>query len=97
MSQFPTDDTTLTMLIAACEINPDTGRTHLVDFLEMGARVKSCERTEGGAGTWFGDAPVYEVEYEEGAEPFSPHEVIRTLAQELMVARASLSDLEERG
>ena len=31
MSRFPTDETTLTMLIAACKINPDNGQTNLKD------------------------------------------------------------------
>lgn len=94
MTGFPTDDTTLTLLIAACEINPDTGRSHLMDFLDMGARVKSETLVEDGEGTWFGDAPVYIVEHEEGYEPFSPNEVIRTLARELMAARGRLSGEE---
>ena len=82
MSDFPTDETTLTLLIAACEINPDTGRTHLMDFLEMGARVKAETLVDDG------DPPTYFIEHEKGYEPFSPQQVIETLARELMEARA---------
>jgi hypothetical protein len=85
VSDFPTDETTLTLLIAACNINPDTGRTHLMDFLDMGARVKSETLIEEGGP--FG-CPVYEVEYEEGYEPFSEQQVIQTLAQELLACRS---------
>jgi hypothetical protein len=84
---FPTDDATLHMLIAACKINPDTGRTHLMDFLSMGKREKSRTLLQEGEGTCMADAPVYEVEFEEGYAPFSPNEVIRTLAEELLAVR----------
>ncbi len=43
MSGFPVDDVTLIMLASACEVNEKTGRSHLQDFLNMGARVKSEE------------------------------------------------------
>lgn len=82
---FPTDETTLTMLIAACEINPDTGRTHLQDFLQMGTQEKSRVQTS------YSDPPVFEVEYEEGRAPFSEHQVISTLARELLACRAQPS------
>lgn len=88
MADFPTDETTLTLLIAACEINPDTGRTHLMDFLEMGARVKSETLVDGEEGE---SGAVYFVEHEEGYEPFSPHHVIKTLACELLAVRSSLA------
>jgi hypothetical protein len=81
VSDFPTDEVTLTLLISACEINPDTGQTHLHDFLSMGSRVKSVEQTQ------WSDPPVFEVEHEEGFAPFSPQQVIATLAQELLDER----------
>ena len=84
MSDFPTDDATLVMLIAACEINEDTGRTHLHDFLDMGTRIKSSELISAEDDF----VPVYDVEYEKGYEPFSEHQVIATLARELMACRA---------
>lgn len=80
--QFPTDETTLTLLIAACQINPDTGRTHLQDFLHMGTRVKSETLISEVDGV-----PVYEVEHEKGYEPFSEQDVIVTLAEELLELR----------
>ena len=43
MTAFPLDDATLVMLAEACRINPDTGRTHLTDFLE--GIIPSRERT----------------------------------------------------
>ena len=81
---FPTDVTTLTLLIAACKINPDTGQTHLQDFLSMGARVKSE--------TLLSEAdpiPTYLIEHEPGCAPFSEHHVIQTLAEELLELRAN--------
>jgi hypothetical protein len=91
VSDFPTDDATLVMLIAACEINPDTGRTHLFDFLDMGSVIKSVEDITEET---FGEddeegARVYFVEHEDGREPFSPHDVIRTLAQTILNMRAA--------
>lgn len=79
---FPLDATTLVMLSAACELNPDSGRTHLMDFLHMGSRVRDKKLVDD-AGT-----PVYEIEYEEGHEPFSESEVIRTLVAEIQRLRA---------
>lgn len=87
---FPTDEMTLRMLIAACEINPDTGRTHLGDFLDMGTRRQSQELVGGSEDPEDGDAPVYMVEYEEGYAPFSAQHVIRTLAQEILDMREAL-------
>jgi hypothetical protein len=84
---FPTDAATLHMLIAACKINPDTGQTHLHDFLDMGSRVKTRTLIGGSEDVDDGDPPVYEVEYEEGFSPFSPHDVIRTLAEEVLRLR----------
>jgi hypothetical protein len=91
---FPTDEVTLTLLIAACEINPDTGRTHLMDFLGMGTRVKSDTLTEEDGPCGY---PVYEREYEEGYAPFSEHQVIATLARELLAARRPGSSGGEHG
>jgi uncharacterized protein YehS (DUF1456 family) len=86
---FPTDDATLVMLIAACEINPDTGQTHLHQFLDMGTREKSRTQIDD-----MGGIPVFDVEYEEGYEPFSEHQVIRTLAGEILEMRGKW---EQRG
>jgi len=88
VSEFPTDDVTLTMLIAACEINEETGRTHLLDFLDMGTRAQFAEDISHEVFGEEGGPPVYEVEYEEGYEPFSPTQVIATLARELMACRS---------
>lgn len=84
---FPTDAATLHMLAAACRINPDTGRTHLLDFLSMGERVGSSTLIGAGEGTWMGDAPVYGVEFEEGYEPFGPNDVILALVEEILRLR----------
>jgi hypothetical protein len=61
-----------------------------MEFLEMGARVKtttdiSDQFAEGGP-------PVFEVEHEEGYEPFNEFIVIETLAEELLRTRAQLSE-----
>ena len=40
-----------------------------------------------GTGTWEGGAPVFFVEYEEGYEPFSPHDAIRALVAEVQRLR----------
>ena len=83
---FPVDDATLIMLAAACEINPDTGRTHLSDFLDMGTRETSRELVDD-----IDDIPVYEVKYEPGYEPFSPHHVIQCLVAEIQRLRTNES------
>lgn len=83
---FPLDDATLVMLASACEINPDTGRTHLLDFLAMGERVKSVTDITHEIGDGEG-APVYFVEHEEGYAPFSPHDVIAALVAEVQRLR----------
>lgn len=89
---FPLDDATLVMLRSACEINPDTGRTHLHDFLDMGSRVKSREditaETFGEIEADDQETPrVYFVEHEEGYEPFSEHDAIRALVDEVLRLR----------
>jgi hypothetical protein len=81
---FPLDSATLLLLRAACEINPDTGRTHLHDFLSMGERVKSATLLDAEGP--FGH-PIYEVEFEDGYAPFSEHSVISTLATEVLRLR----------
>ncbi len=84
---FPLDSATLVMLRAACQINPDTGQTHLHDFLDMGSRVKSQTLIEDGDGETMATAPVYEVEFEEGFAPFSEHHAIRALVGEILRLR----------
>lgn len=80
-STFPVDDTTLELLLAACRINPDSGHTELMTFLDFGTVEKSRTLVEDGP------TPIYEVEYEEGREPFSPHGVIVALVQEIQRLR----------
>lgn len=87
MPSFPTDEMTLRFLIEACELNPDTGQTHLQDFLHMGTRVKSEMLIEDGEGLTPFDAPVYMVEFEEGAAPWSEQSVIQALAGEILRLR----------
>lgn len=84
MSAFPTDEMTLRLLIEACDINADTGRSHLQDFLQMGTRVKSRTQLD------YGYPPVYEVEYEKGAGPWSEQLVIQALATEILRLRGEL-------
>ncbi len=96
---FPVDDVTLVMLASACEINEETGRTHLQDFLDMGARVKSLEDITAEV---FGeyeaddaDTPrVFLAEHESGYEPFSPHAVISALVVEIQRLRAFIEESE---
>lgn len=93
--RFPMDEMSLRMLMAACEINEDTGRTHLMDFLDMGTVIKS-EGLMDGPDPLGGDKPTYLVEYEPGKAPRSPNGVIRDLAEEILRLRGELSD-SERG
>lgn len=87
---FPVDDATLVLLAAACEINPDTGRTHLQDFLMMGAREKSREDITH---EFDGDGPpVFVVEYEEGYRPFTEHAAIKALVTEIQRLRGDESE-----
>lgn len=81
MSAFPVDPTTLILLNAACEMNPDSGHTELTTFLSMGERIKS--QTLVGEGT----IPIYEVKFEDGHEPFTPHDVIQALVAEIQRLR----------
>ena len=83
---FPVDRATLTLLRAACEINEDTGRTHLQDFLQFGAvetdrvLLNEDEVEEDGI-------PIYEVYHEPGTEPWSEHGVIVSLVDEILRLR----------
>jgi hypothetical protein len=87
VSDFPLDSATLVMLAASCEINPDTEQTHLHDFLDMGTRIKSQTDITAQVFGEEGGTPVFEVEYEEGYEPFSPQHVIRELVAEILRLR----------
>jgi len=84
MAEFPLDDTTLVLLDAACQMNPDTGQTHLHDFLRMGERVKSSTLLDDSGGI-----PIYEVEFEDGYAPWSEQSVIRALVTEVQRLRGS--------
>lgn len=88
MSDFPVDDTTLLLLDAACQINPDNGQTNLMAFLDMGSRETS-RTLENEEDVEDGDIPVYFVEHEVGYEPYSPHDVIRALIAEVLRLRGS--------
>ena len=81
---FPLDDATLVMLASACEINPDTGRTHLMDFLDMGSRIAARELVSGQDDD---GSPVFEVTYEDGFAPFTAHDAIRALVKEIQRLR----------
>lgn len=87
MSGFPVDDTTLALLRGAIAINPDTGHSHLHDFLRMGERIKS--RTDEGDG-------VELVEFEEGHAPWHPDEVIIALIDEVDSLRAVVGAVKDR-
>ena len=89
MNGFPTDETTLTLLEAACRINPDSGHTELQSFLDMGSRVKSTTLLEDI------EPPVYFVEHEPGFEPWSETQVIGALIAEIRRLRAALQRREQ--
>jgi len=100
MSDFPLDDTTLALLDAACQINPDSGHTELQRFLNMTAGpVVSVTNEETGedypdlesalADHDGGDDPTFFVERERGQEPHSEHTVIRALIAEILRLRAA--------
>ena len=72
--RFPTDPATLQLLRAACQINDDTGRTHLLEFLAFGEEVVARE--------WI-EEDVCVIEHAPGTEPFSPHAVIVDLVDEI--------------
>jgi hypothetical protein len=81
---FPLDDVTLTLLRSSCQINPDSGHTELLTFLSMGERVKSRTPIGDAEGT-----PIYEVEFEDGFEPWSVHSVIKALVDEVLRLRST--------
>lgn len=83
-TQFPLDTATLVMLRSACEINPDSGHTELMSFLDMGSVVKE---TTDISDEFDAGAPVYFVEYEDGREPWSEHAVISALVTEILRLR----------
>ena len=91
-TRYPTDELSLALLAEACRINPDTGQTHLGDFLDMGTRVKSQTLLSD---PYDDGAPVYEVEYEDGHAPHSPHTVIVSLIEEIERLRASKEETGE--
>lgn len=84
---FPTDRTTLALLRFACMVNPDTGRSHLHDFLSMGSVERSRER--------IADDVVF-VDY--SRPPWSEHEVILALVDEVerLRYRAATTALDDR-
>lgn len=99
MSGYPVDDMSLRLLAEACRINDDTGRTHLSDFLEMGAQVESVTNEATGvtyatiedalADTDQGDVPTFYVKHKEGWEPHSPQSVILALVAEIQRLRGA--------
>jgi hypothetical protein len=102
VSDFPVDDLTLRLLAEACQINPDTGQTHLHDFLDMGTVVKAVTdettgETHPDAATALqetpDDVPVFFVEYEEGYEPHSETGVILALIAEIQRLRGEEASL----
>lgn len=90
---FPTDEMTLTLLEAACNINPDTGHTELMRFLDMTAGpIKSVtvngieyETVEDALADndEHDSAPVLDIERESGHEPHSQNSVIISLIAEI--------------
>ena len=73
---FPTDEVTLTMLREACRIQHD-GRSHLYDFLNMGARAAETVH----------HVDYDEVVYEAGMAPWSVQQVVVALVNEIEVLR----------
>jgi hypothetical protein len=89
---FPMDEMTLTLLEAACNINPDTGHTELFRFLDMTAGpIKSVsisgieyESVDAALADYEYDTPaVLEIEHELGGEPHSVNTVILSLVAEV--------------
>lgn len=89
--RFPTDEFSLALLEAACNVNPDSGHTELGRFLDLGTVVKSVTMNgivydsveEALADAEDDDAPILDVEHEEGSAPHSPHTVIISLIEEI--------------
>lgn len=73
---FPTDDTTLAILEAACTLGPGEDRTHLQDFLNFGT-------VEIGSQPLDDEGDIVENIYVPGYEPWSEHDVIRDLIAEI--------------
>lgn len=102
--RFPTDEMSLRGLIEACSSNEETGRTHLADYLDMTAVVKSVTNEDTGetfsdmdsALEASDDGAVFFVEHEPGTEPHSPHTVIVSLAEEILRLRALASGVQQQ-
>lgn len=98
MSDFPLDETTLTLLAAACEINPDSGHTELMSFLEMtagpitsvemnGIEYESVEAALEDADPDDG-APILTINRAPGDEAHTEHTVILALIAEIRRLRS---------
>lgn len=109
--RFPTDEVSLTMLEAACNINPDTGHTELRRFLDMtggevtsvtmnGIVYGSVEEALADAEEGYGP-PILEVEHDKA--PHSEHTIIVSLIEEIRRLRLERdywhekADRHERG
>jgi hypothetical protein len=91
---------TLTLLESACNINPDTGHTELVRFLEMTAGPVSSVSMYGIeyesvdaalADHDYDSSPVLEIERKPGHEPHSENSVILSLIAEIRRLRETLA------
>lgn len=105
--RFPTDEVSLTMLEAACNINPDTGHTELGRFLDMtggdvvsvtidGAEDVVFPDVETALEEWGfpDDPPVLYVERDK--PPHSEHTVIISLIEEIRRLRESNTGSESK-
>lgn len=97
-ARFPTDEVSLTMLEAACRINPDSGHSELQRFLNMtggdvvsvtmnGIVYDSVDEALADVDENYGP-PILEVEREPGKEPHSEHTVIISLIEEIRRLRS---------
>ena len=104
--RFPTDEVSLTMLEAACNINPDTGHTELRRFLDMTGGEVTGVTLDGVEGVFpdeasaleawgFDSPPILTVEHDK--PPHSEHTVIISLVEEIRRLRASNTGTEQRG
>lgn len=102
---FPTDEMSLTLLEAACNINEDTGHTELQRFLNMTAGpVKSVEMdgieydsVEAAlADHDYDTPPILTIEREPGHEPHTEHSVIISLIAEIRRLRPERDSLFKR-
>lgn len=100
---FPTDEMSLTLLEAACNINEDTGHTELLRFLYMTAGpIKTVsmggieyESAEAALADYEYDTPaILEIDREPGDEPHSQTSVILSLIAEIRRLRALGSESE---